>query len=1188
MAVCVEHDGVPVAFLALGNRPPQSEVANAAVEGEWLTDAVSAAAGAPHNRLWVHLWVTMTAEGDTDPASRSALRYAFDALPDVDHVFACCDGPSTRELPQGACLFEQVSVFGDTELHVCSRRDVLPKLSVRPARVEDHDDIAPQLAAAAVAAGAEAFGAAEVASSADDEPFVLARIIEDPAQIVLVGCNSMERGVSEGLVALTAMSDDDINALAELFDLEAYDGLCDTRTVPLPQEEFDAAIEAERQTRVAAKAAEEEAARPKAEEEAAAVGAASNPAKVEEEEQAEGEGPQEEHEPEHEEQPDEPIVVETTAEEMRPSAFRLWLYSLTDGYASRGVDFLPEMFARMPEATYGVVTMPREAEVSRLVRSFFTRVPPRPGASPDFALYIVHRHALLPNFCARLGAEGDADAVAALVSDFPDGEALVASFVEKAKADQAIAAECDGQLVGFITAKERMPAATLGAAFDLRALVDVPRHQQLAHVMLDQVVLNPVFALRRRFLLGEAMELLGASALYMSVAPGEPLPDVAAEDMVQAAPVRAAQPDSASSDLAARMAFSLFVATSRLLRSQRPVSNARVVVVGASDTAMACLASLLLSRRLAHVDVTVVSAGNVATDANPTSYEFGAALLARYGVEGQVTVVDGDVVSLDVESRQLVLDWITLPYEYLVLAPALTDTTAVEYGIDHKRGVLAADGVPGLLSFAEHAKAAAMALAADSRAAAEETAALASRSDALASEAKQARETANAVIKEKEEATMAAPPAPEGKEEEGEPVTEPVLAEVAAAEAAEAASLEAIEAHTSSQLRAAEAQSKAASAAAAAQWQPESAENVVVCGEALAPHAAAQTLLAAGVRGEALTVAVPPGRGLGDAHVEAMITEAAEASGMTVRLDTSISEVHAPEDAVTAVTMERAIVDGQAASQTSCSLLVLAASPGVSSELFGAINEAGVVFNGRIVVNGAFETSAPCVFAGGDAAGFGRRHGDRPRFACCNAVEVGEALAASVERAVLGRGSGGEDAPAPEMGAARCAGGCLPGGMHYCRAALPHVWARRDTGAAEASDRRSLSTETEASGYVRLDVDVNGLIEALTYCGKAEPEGASLARVVGLNISFLGGLAEKYDAGEVSDLLEYFKTPWMAALFEDGFRRTLAKMRAAMPYGADMAPEERVAAGKAVVQKEILRLLKDSEGLAPYSLPVYA
>ena len=1212
MTVCVEaEDGTPALLLAVSQRAPRSECV--ATSGEWLTAALggeSAARLGTHARCWLAGCVQLSAAGCSAGAAHAALRLVFEMLPDVDAVLACVDAVGARELPEGGlfALYDE-EVEGSTssvsaKLYACERALVLPRLAVRQARVEDHDDLAPQLArAAAGGAAVESVGAAEVASGRDDEPFVLARVIEDPAHVVLVGVDSVVGGAAQGLCAVTAMPDAEVETLAEHFDLEAYDNLCDMRAVPRPEEDIARDVEAVR----------EERARERAAAEAAAARAAEAAAKAAEEAgegeagaaaEAEGEGAEAEAEAaleaEAEAEEEAPIEVPLTYDTMRPCAFRLWLYSLSEGFASRGLDFLPEAFAHMPEATYGVVTLPREAPVSTLVARYFTRVPPRPAAAPDFALFIVHRHALLPSFGVRLGdAERDAGEVAALVEGFPEAEVLVASFAAKAREGRAVAAECDGQLVGLVTMRERVPAAQLGGAFDLRPVLDVARHPATGHALLEQVVLNPIFAPRRAHLMAEAMELLGASALYLGVPPGEALPDVCAENMVQCAPLRAVQPGAPASRALAdsQMAFALFSATQRSLTQPRTVSNARVVVVGASDAALAALGRLLLSRRVVHADVTVVAPGDVPTDANPTTYQFGPALLARHGIEGQVTVVDGEVKALDVEHRRLELDWLTLPYEYLVLAPALTDVSASGMGLEGARGVVPADGVPGLLAFAAHAKATAIALAAEARAAEQAAGEAVAARETAAGEAVAARAAADEAAREREAAAAEADEDGEAVDPETQSAAEEAgpSAQELAAQAAERTAGEAAEAHDNASAAATEAVAAAAEASASAQWQPESAERVVVYGSALAAYCAAQTLLDAGVRGEVVTLVVPPGAtaGLGDARAEALVHEAAVQAGVRVEVDTTVASVSAPDNAVASVTLERAIFDGQAASTLDCSLLVLAGEPGVDTALFGAINASGVVYNGRIVVGADFETSAACVFAGGDAAGFGRRLGDRPPFACCSPVEVGEALAACVERAVLGVGSGmggGAETDAPRLGAPRVEGGALPGGLHYCRAALPHVWARRGGGLVAPPGLRSLTTEAPKAGYMRLDIDGNGLVEGLTYCGRAPPEGAALARVVGLNVAFLGGLVAKYDAGEVSDLLGYLRQPWMAALFEDSFRGVLDQIRAAMPWGGDMSPEERLESGKMVVQGEVLRLIKERTATLPIypGLPAYA
>lgn len=68
-----------------------------------------------------------------------------------------------------------------------------------------------------------------------------------------------------------------------------------------------------------------------------------------------------------------------------------------------------------------------------------------------------------------------------------------------------------------------------------------------------------------------------------------------------------------------------------------------------------------------------------------------------------------------------------------------------------------------------------------------------------------------------------------------------------------------------------------------------------------------------------------------------------------------------------------AAVEGQ--DEQLIDLLVACRKADVSPWVFACLNDAGVVYDGRIVVDGAFRTSDPNIYAAGTAAKLSRRYG---------------------------------------------------------------------------------------------------------------------------------------------------------------------------------------------------------------------
>lgn len=72
-----------------------------------------------------------------------------------------------------------------------------------------------------------------------------------------------------------------------------------------------------------------------------------------------------------------------------------------------------------------------------------------------------------------------------------------------------------------------------------------------------------------------------------------------------------------------------------------------------------------------------------------------------------------------------------------------------------------------------------------------------------------------------------------------------------------------------------------------------------------------------------------------------------------------------------------------------CGLLLCGDNPSADPDIFHAVNDSGLVYDGRLVVDSTFGTSDPFILAGGTLTKFSRACGtDMPRHELCNAREV--------------------------------------------------------------------------------------------------------------------------------------------------------------------------------------------------------
>ena len=281
----------------------------------------------------------------------------------------------------------------------------------------------------------------------------------------------------------------------------------------------------------------------------------------------------------------------------------------------------------------------------------------------------------------------DAAEVAELLEGLPDQEAMAGAFSEAVMSastgfSAAVVATCEGQVVGYATFTLDVEVGPLAACFALGDNVALDAHAADGFAKLDECVMNPIFAHRRRLVMLEAMRVTGKTCVLYQLAPGgdQPTPpDVVHADFQLVAGRR--------SHTGFEAHFALFVFTARISAAPRVAVNSRVVVVGATEAALAVVERLLTCPGCAFNSVTLVASGGLNVGGPASVYN--RASLAKLALEGGgggggaggVAVVENAVVGLDRAACQVFLDDDTvLPYEVLVLASGMQDQTRWRLG----------------------------------------------------------------------------------------------------------------------------------------------------------------------------------------------------------------------------------------------------------------------------------------------------------------------------------------------------------------------------------------------------------------------------------------------------------------------------------------------------------------------------
>lgn len=141
--------------------------------------------------------------------------------------------------------------------------------------------------------------------------------------------------------------------------------------------------------------------------------------------------------------------------------------------------------------------------------------------------------------------------------------------------------------------------------------------------------------------------------------------------------------------------FALCFATRRMLSEPKIVKNARIVVVGASDTSISFIEALLSINYLQFTNIVLVAPGGLPhhhfddkkenLKAYSTSYT--SEELKKLMLESRVRIIDSRMVDIDKSDKNIVLnDDSVIPYDTLVLGMGIQDNTLVKLGY-RSRGI---------------------------------------------------------------------------------------------------------------------------------------------------------------------------------------------------------------------------------------------------------------------------------------------------------------------------------------------------------------------------------------------------------------------------------------------------------------------------------------------------------------------
>ncbi|XP_051264448.1 cilia- and flagella-associated protein 61 isoform X2 [Dicentrarchus labrax] len=602
----------------------------------------------PLNTLFLHLFVAQPNFGTA--SVKEIMRAVFNAVAELEYI--CLVSPNVGGLePALDEMFEPLQRLTDPGPQclalICHRHEHYPRLHIRPARVEDHDDIMRIFTE-------------QTKILSKRQPYFLAELIEtqneeNPTAV----CES--DGVAVGFISVT--SEVDLKRLQDSFELSEFDGLYKH----IKHDE-----------------------------------SASQSESTEEENQTTQTS---------DSQQEETQSTEAGRFSEKPNAFCIQFFIIDKNYETRSVDFIPYVFRLFPDLDFCIITVPMLSPEFVLLQSFL-RVPHRDTRSLHCELYVLSRTGLR-SVEVRPAVATDRPSVSDLVKDLRLNESLLQDldcFYETRRDPdgvpvQAFVAQVHSQVVGILIMKDEQDIEYIRAHYNIENFIYFSHHHYEEHAQILHFVLKPSFQHFTKHLFKEVLRLAQKSCLYHRIYPSYHSQEnscIHHLDFVLncAVPVRPRRQiiypleelgiNAPSTQITEdQEPFALSLISRKLTMEPKVTINARIVVVGASDTGLSFLEVLCFCPHLRFNNLTLISTHGFPSDYNhedigflSTSHAYSRRDLAQLPLRACVSAVTGKMVGINRKSKYvLVSGGKKVPYDHLILC------TGLQYQIPSPTGV---------------------------------------------------------------------------------------------------------------------------------------------------------------------------------------------------------------------------------------------------------------------------------------------------------------------------------------------------------------------------------------------------------------------------------------------------------------------------------------------------------------------
>ncbi|KAF6284179.1 cilia and flagella associated protein 61 [Rhinolophus ferrumequinum] len=1082
---------------------------NVAKQDDWVSvfrELDSEIPCTPLNTLFMHLFVAVNEY--SVGCCKEIIRTVFKAVPELHFIFLIV--PSYISL--GSTLITVFDLVGDMTsltydedfaVHVCHRHNHYPQLHIRKARVEDHDDLMP------------IFMHHNTFLKATYGDYFLAELIEaQDEENHAVVCEV--EGVAVGFMSVCSRVN--MQLLHECFDLGPFHGLCTPHpddVLEPPQElSVPGSQDAERrsssqdsqkiveepQEPVSPEARESENNQGKTAEEAAteelsSIVQSGNTSEMEDLENL--------HQVSTEDDTNHCVSAMSSASISLPkeikyfrpiymgasSAFCIQLFCIDEKYEARSLDFMNFVFGLFPDKNFCLISLPHLTPEFVLIQNF-VKIVPFNNCTLEQDLYVFHRAGLLKTINIRLANLSDTPGVENLVSTLMVNKRILEDLkhYNEARRDpdgtplQAFVADVAEQIVGIAVIRNEMDVEYIRSHYNIEDFIYFNHHQREEHGHLYHFALNPIFRHYARFFLKEILRLGYKSCLYYPI-----------------------YPESRESKFQSSYAHSLTSALHYLV----PVRPRRQIVYP--------------------LEKLGINAPSKAVSKAPLSYALNhtnrkLTLEPKITVNARIVVVGASSVGLSFLETLVFCSHLKFSNLTLISTHGLPGKKLLG---TEQRKFLACDHC---FNDKDHA-----------------LMSLCSWVNVVVGRMTAIDRAAKRVVVSQEEIVLYdhlilctgqqyQVPCPTGAD----------ISQL----------LTNREIPNSSKQRYTGkvpcnhfTLNDEEDCLKALTWIRNNSiiieGNVIVYGDTIDTYTTVEVLLNLGMKGSSIYLVQPPPTStitcINNYSVESAVEDALRAAGVTIYQEALLAQWN----------------DGQnpdpihSASFTTptkpfklpCSLFFSFFEKSVDYETFKAINDACLVYDGRLVIDVNFQTNDVAIRAAGSLTKFSNRYySNEWSHSSFSSKEIGFQLAAAMLNLFDPTLEPVTEPPAdldrliPMYKGAKIQGGVLPGSYHYLHITKPAIQTSLKVQMAQPDFGSEIVTGNAKDGtYFRIHINKYKMVETITCLSKEPFPSSNYIRLFGQHEQVLNNLCARYEDKLITDLYSYFTEPWCMALFHDRF-----------------------------------------------------